>query len=106
MNKDDAGQNWSASAGVWNVLAVVGGMIPGVTPVAQGFARSTVQRLLGFWLMWQLFGGRQGLFDAGAISHSTCYRQENEFRRVFGAEVGDWAPGLAAALKGAGGEQG
>lgn len=83
----------------WTVLALLAGQIPGVSPVAYGIARSTVQRLLGFWLMWHIFGGRSGLLGAGVMAESTMYRQINEFRRVFGQDVDVWGADVAARLR-------
>lgn len=104
MKKDDAGRvnDRSASAGMWNVLAMVGGMIPGVPALSQGIARQSVQRLLGFWMLWHLSGGRQGLLSNGIMASSTVYRQENEFRAVFGEDVQDWGLALSEALRKAG----
>lgn len=86
------------NVGPWDVLALISGMIPGVSALSLGVARSTVQRLLGFWLMWHIYGGRSGLLGAGVMAESTMYRQVNEFRRVFGQDVDVWGADVAARL--------
>lgn len=83
----------------WTVLGLLAGQIPGVSPVAHGIARNTVQRLLGFWLMWHIYGGRSGLLGAGVMAESTMYRQINEFRQVFGQDVDVWCADAAARLR-------
>lgn len=82
----------------WTVLGLLGGQIPGVSPVAHGIARNTVQRLLGFYVLWHIFGGQQALMSSGAVSTSSCYRQMHEFRHVFGCDVQDWCPELARRI--------
>lgn len=86
-------------AGPWDLLATIGGMIPGVSTVSLGIASSTVQRLLGFWLMWHLYGGRQGLLAQGVMAESTLYRQIGEFRRLFGQDVSEWGAATAACVR-------
>lgn len=100
-----AKENQKVAPGAWEVLGMIGGALPGVSALSRGVARSTVQRLLGFWMMWHMYGGREGIFAAGVMAHSTYYRQEAEFRVVFGEDVADWAVGLSAAMKEAGREQ-
>lgn len=82
----------------WDALATLAGQIPGVTPFAQGIARNTVQRMLGFWVMWHVFGGQDGLLEAEVMAASTMYRQMSEFRAVFGVDVADWCPDLSAKI--------
>lgn len=89
-------------ADAWNALAMVGGMIPGVSTVAHGVARSVVQRLMGYWLMWHLYGGIDGLISSGVMSSATAYRQKAEFLRVFGVEVEEFGGTLAVQVAAAG----
>lgn len=98
-------KNEQVAPGAWEVLGLIGGAIPGVSALSRGIARSSVQRLLGFWMMWHMYGGREGIFAKRVMLSSTYYRQESEFRAVFGQDVSEWAPGLAAALREAGREQ-
>jgi hypothetical protein len=64
---------------------------------AQGkIAGSSVQRLIGFWVLWHTFGGLDDLATAGVISRTGVYTQRKEFRLVFGVDVAEFQPELAA----------
>lgn len=80
----------------WMELA---GQLPGIQTVATGVARGTIQRLVGFWLEWHLFGGLEAMVKAGVASQSSAYRQRNEFYAVFGVPVDQFAPDMAAAVR-------
>lgn len=75
---------------------------PLVAPVAAKYTGATVQRLLGFWLMWQAYDGMDGLVGAGLYSRSGVHRQRQEFVEVFGVEVDEWLPELGEQLRAAG----
>jgi len=51
-------------------------------PVARWAAVRWTEDLLGFWLMWHLEGGFEGLQRLG-MSRSAVYRRISSFRRVF-----------------------
>jgi hypothetical protein len=72
--------------------------LPVIGPVAAHMAGNTVQRLLGFWMLWHSFGGLKPLIDAGIISRAGVYTQRNEFRRVMGVDVDELWPQIAAAV--------
>lgn len=89
----------------WEALGRIGGMIPGVEPVAKGVARGTVQRLMGFWLIWHLYGGAddiENLVKAQVASRASAYRNKTEFYAVFGMTVDEFAPDLAREVRKAG----
>lgn len=65
---------------------------PVVAPAARKYAGHRVQRLLGFWVLWHTFGGRQGLQAAGLLSRGGLYGQRQEFAEVFGVPVEDFGP--------------
>jgi len=71
---------------------------PLVEPAATKLAGGTVQRLLGFWVLWHAYGDLSSLVDRGILSRSGVYKQRNQFRALFGVNVEDWAPELAAAI--------
>lgn len=73
-------------------------LAPVVKPVAQRVAGQSVQRLLGFWVMWHSYGGFHGLLDARVISRAGVYAQRKEFAEVFGTPIEDFLPQVAAAL--------
>ena len=89
--------------GTWDVLQEAAGMILSVEPFAKGVARQTVQRLMGFWLMWHLYGCEgdnvQPLIDRGVMAKSTAYRQKVEFYAVFGETVDAFLPDLAVVVR-------
>lgn len=85
----------------WAVLANWSGALPGVRLVSEGIARQTIQRLLGFWLMWHMFGGLQAGIDAGAFGRSGAYRQREEFELIFGTPIDEFMPELGKIVRGA-----
>lgn len=68
-------------------------------PVTQGIAAQTVTRLAGFWVMWNLFGGYDGLRAQG-WERTNIWRNRKEFRAVFGVEVEDFLPKQTADIVG------
>lgn len=52
-------------------------------PMVRSWSASIATDLLGFWLVWHLEGGFQGLRDEG-MSRSTIYRRIRHFRKVMG----------------------
>jgi hypothetical protein len=58
-----------------------------------------VSDLVGFWALWQLYGGFDGLRSLG-MSRSSIYRKTALFRRVFGAHPDEYKfPGIDIDLK-------
>ena len=87
---------------VLEVLGAIGGAIPGVKPVAKGIARQTVQRLIGFWFLWHLYGAGediQRLVRGDLMSQASAYRQKVEFYSCFGVPVEDFLPDLAKMIR-------
>src|SRR6478672_7950616 len=56
---------------------------PAVEPLARKLGASAGVDLLGFWLVWHLEGGFDGL-RRGGMSRSAIYRRIKLFRRVVG----------------------
>ena len=77
---------------------LVVGSIPVIGPVLAHRAGNTTQRLLGFWMLWHSFGGLKPLLTAGVISRAGVYNQRAEFAKVFGIDVDDLWPEIAAAV--------
>lgn len=72
---------------------------PMVRPVAREYAASTVTDLVGFWLLWQLEGGFEGLQNLG-LSRASIYRRVSAFRKSFGAHPDDFAfPGVTVDVE-------
>lgn len=64
---------------------------PLLGPTANKLAGTHVQRLLGYWVMWRAFGGRDALVEQGVMSRASSYRIEKEFRAAFGCDVSELA---------------
>lgn len=57
---------------------------PWLRQALRGQAASAAVDLFGFWLIWRLFGGFEGLQKNLGMSRSTIYRRISAFRAVFG----------------------
>lgn len=57
-------------------------LMPLVEPQAKKVAGSLVVDLLGFWMVWQLEGGFEGVRRTG-MSRSAIYRRIKLFRTIF-----------------------
>ena len=72
---------------------------PLVAPLAARGAGSTIQRLLGFWVMQATYGGDlAGLVERGFYSRAGVWKSATEFRDLFGCDVADFLPEIAARL--------
>lgn len=69
-------------------------MKPLVRPFAERWTASIVMRLLGYWHVHQLVGGRAEIVDHGWMSRRAAYQTEADFRRIFGCEVDDFDPAI------------
>lgn len=87
-----------ANQGTWTALAGLAGMIPGVQLLSGSVARNTVQRLLGFWVIYHMAGGLEAGIESGVMSQSSGYRQRAEFLEVFGMSVDDFAPDISSVF--------
>ncbi len=68
---------------------------PVVEPVALVIAGRVVEDLVGFWLLWQLEGGFEGLQKLG-MSRSAVYRRIASFRKHFHEHPDDYVfPGVS-----------
>jgi hypothetical protein len=57
---------------------------PGITKLLRGYINSTMFDLFGFWLLWRLAGGFEGLQQNLGMSRSSVYRRISQFRAAFG----------------------
>jgi len=62
---------------------------PIVRPAAQAVGRDWAGDLLGFWVLWHLYGGFEGLERFG-YHRATIYRKIKRFRQVFGSHPDEW----------------
>jgi hypothetical protein len=58
-------------------------LIPAARPLIRKLSAAKAADLLGFWLVWHLEGGFEGL-ERGGMSRATIYRRINLFRKVTG----------------------
>ena len=67
---------------------------PLVKPLADKMAGALVSDLLGFWLVWHLQGGFEGLQQIG-MSRASIYRRIAMFRKFMGVHPDDYVmPGV------------
>ena len=52
-------------------------------PLASDIAASKVDGLVGFWVLWHMYGGFDGLRELG-FPRTTIFRKVAAFRRTFG----------------------
>ena len=72
---------------------------PGLKKLVRGQAASGVVDLVGFWLLWRLLGGFDGLQATLGMSRSTIYRRISQFRAVFGEHPDTYEfPGVSVDL--------
>jgi len=57
---------------------------PILKQAARGYASAKVFDLFGFWLMWRLAGGFDGIQKAMGLSRSGVFRRVALFREIFG----------------------
>jgi hypothetical protein len=62
---------------------------PVMDPAAKRIARDWVGDLLGFYVLWHLYGGFEGLERFG-MHRATIFRKVNRFRQVFGVHPDEW----------------
>jgi hypothetical protein len=73
--------------------------LPVLGPLVGHVSAVVVTDLLGFWLVWQLQGGFEGLERLG-MNRATIFRKVARFRRVFGQHPDEYVmPGVTIDLK-------
>ena len=58
-------------------------LAPAVKPAIDPMARQAVEDMVGFWVMWHLYGGFEGLEEFG-MHKSTIWRKIARFRNMIG----------------------
>ena len=87
--KGNARKLWDAYArGVNKTLGPTLG--PLIQPAAAAVARTMLADMIGFWAIWHLHGGFEGMRQFG-YSEATIYRKIKRFRRVFGVHPDEWS---------------
>lgn len=73
---------------------------PGLKSLLRGWATSTMFDLFGFWLLWHLAGGFEGLQTGLGMSRSSVYRRISQFRAAFGVHPDVYKfPGVAVDME-------
>ena len=71
---------------------------PVIKPLVRKFAAGSIVDLVGFWAMWHLEGGFEGLQRLG-MSRASIYRKVKLFRIAFGAHPDEFEmPGITLDL--------
>jgi hypothetical protein len=71
---------------------------PALRPLVQRYAAGSVVDLIGFWVVWHLEGGFEGLQRMG-MSRASIYRRIKLFRIAFGAHPDEFVmPGIKLDL--------
>jgi hypothetical protein len=69
-------------------------LIPILEPGANAVAREWVADMVGFWVLWHLYGGFDNLVEFG-FHPATLYRKINRFRIAFGQHPDEFVmPGV------------
>jgi len=88
-----ARQAWEAYAGVVGKVTT-----PALRPLVRKYAATSIVDLVGFWTVWHLEGGFEGLQRMG-MSRASIYRRIKLFRVAFGAHPDEFEmPGIALDL--------
>jgi hypothetical protein len=89
---------WDAYArGANKVLRPV--VDPLLGPAIKSYSANTVADLFGFWLVWHLQGGHEGLREAG-MSRASIYRKVALFRQLVGVHPDEFEmPGVNIDLQ-------
>lgn len=92
--KGIARRAWDAYSGVIE-RNVTPALSPLLEPVAAPVARAQVEDLVGFWVLWHLYGGFEGLERFG-FNRSTIWRKIRRFRVTTGEHPDEFKmPGVS-----------
>jgi hypothetical protein len=85
---------WDTYAGAVNKVT-----LPVLTPFVRMYAAGSITDLIGFWAVWHLEGGFEGLQALG-MSRASIYRRIKLFRIAFGAHPDEFEmPGIKLDLE-------
>ena len=83
--KDSLEEGWQTFYRVNKAVNVpVYAAFPGIKQALRGYASAKLFDLLGFWVMWRLAGGFDGMQKSVGMSRSGVFRRVALFREVFG----------------------
>ena len=64
---------------------------PAIRPLVRKYAAGSIVDLIGFWAVWHLEGGFEGLQRMG-MSRASIYRRVSLFRRTMGVHPDEFRP--------------
>lgn len=97
-SREGLGLAWGRYKDAVNRLSQAG-LLPGITEASEKLARETVLARAGFWLVWQLEGGFDGMRRLG-MSEATIYRKIKTFRETFGMHPDEYRfPGVTVDVE-------
>lgn len=97
-SREGLGLAWGRYKDAVNRLSAAG-LLPGVTQAAEKTSREIVLARAGFWLVWQLEGGFDGMRRLG-MSEASIYRKVKAFRETFGAHPDEYVfPGVTVDVE-------
>jgi hypothetical protein len=85
----------------WDVYVGAVGRVttPALRPLVRKYAAGSIVDLVGFWAVWHLEGGFEGLLGMG-MSRASIYRRIKLFRMAFGAHPDEFEmPGITLDLE-------
>jgi hypothetical protein len=80
-------------------LTVFPSVAPFIEPAFEPVARQILEDMIGFWVMWHLYGGFEGLERFG-LHKSTIWRKVKRFRQITGVHPDEFVmPGITIDAK-------
>jgi hypothetical protein len=97
-SREGLGLAWSRYKEAVNRLSSAG-LLPGLTQASEKASREIILTRAGFWLVWQLEGGFEGMRRLG-MSEASIYRKVKAFRETFGAHPDEYRfPGVTVDVE-------
>lgn len=97
-SREGLGLAWGRYKDAVNRLSQAG-LLPGLTEASEKASREVVLSRAGFWLIWQLEGGFDGMRRLG-MSEASIYRKVKAFRQMFGAHPDEFKfPGVTVDVE-------
>jgi hypothetical protein len=96
-DKSNSYEGEGKARAAWN--AYVRGVGFAISPVSRRIAQRWTSEMIGFWVVWHLHGGFDGLRETG-MSEATIWRKIKRFRIAFGEHPDTFRmPGVALDRK-------
>jgi len=92
--KGRARRVWESYVGAVSKAVSSPRVAPFVQPAVAPVGRQILEDLLGFWVLWHLYGGFEGLEQFG-MHRSTIWRKVSRFRQITGEHPDEYdMPGI------------